>query len=119
MANELTVSCSLRFSKSGREVSKSYGGIQIDVSGNAWTFGVQSIGITEEAIDIGDIGTAGFFIGKNLDATNFLELRPGSAAADMVKMKAGEPAMFRLALNGPYAIADTAACDLELLIVED
>lgn len=119
MANELTVSCSLRFSKSGREVSKSYSGIQVTVSGDKWVFGVQEIGTSEEAIDVGDIGTAGFMICKNLDATNFVEIRPGSATADLVKMKAGEPAMFRLALNGPYAIADTAAVDLEFLILED
>lgn len=119
MANELTVSCSLRFSKGGREISKSYGGIQVTVAGDAWVYAFQSIGATEEAIGIGDIGTAGFCIGKNLDATNFVSIRPGTGTANLVKVKAGEPFMFRLALNTPWAIADTAACDLEVLIIEN
>ena len=119
MANELTVSCSMRFSKSSREASKSYSGIQIDVSGTKVTRLEQTIGTDEEALDIGDIGTAGYIICKNLDDTNYIEIRPGSGAADLIKLKAGEVAMFRLALNGPYAIADTAACDLEFLLIED
>jgi hypothetical protein len=118
MANELTVSCSLRFSKSGREVSKAYGGITVDVSGNAWVYAIQSIGITEEALGMGDLGTAGYMIAKNLDATNFVSLRPGTGTANAVKMKAGEPAMFRISTN-PWAISDTAATDLEYLIVEN
>jgi len=119
MANELTATCSLRFSKGGREVSKSYSGVQIDVSGDKWVFGVQEIGTSEEAIDVGDIGTTGFLIAKNLDSTNFISIRPGTGTANLVKLKAGEPCMFRLALNGPWAISDTAACDLEYLILEN
>lgn len=119
MANELTVSVSLAFSSSGREAKKSYGGLQFDVSGNAYVHHIQNIGTSEEALDVGDLGTAGYMICKNLDATNFVEIRPGTGTADLIKLKAGEVACFRLALNGPYAIADTAACDLEYLIVED
>jgi len=119
MANEGTLSCSVRFSKSSREASQSYSGIQIDVSGDKVTRLIQEIGTAEEALDVGDVGTAGYIIMKNLDDTNFIEIRPGSGTADLIKLKAGEVAMFRLALNGPYAIADTAACDLEFLLIED
>jgi hypothetical protein len=119
MANELTVSCSLKFAKSGREISKSYSGIQVTVSGDAWVAGIQNIGTSEEAIDLGDVGTPGFFIGKNLDATNFLSLRPGTGDDNMVKMKAGEPALFRMEATAPFAIANTAACDLEYLLIEN
>lgn len=119
MANELTVSCSGRFSKSGREISKSYSGIQIDVSGDKVTQLIQEIGTSEEALDIGDVGTAGYLLLKNLDDTNYVTIRPGAGETDLVKLKAGEVAMFRLALDGPYAIADTAACDVELTLIED
>lgn len=119
MANELTVSCSLTFTKSGNGDSKAYSGISIDVSGSKTTKIRQTIGTSEEALDIGDIGTCGFIIGKNLDATNYIEIRPGSGETDLVKVGPGEPFMFRLAMSGPYAIADTASCDIEFLIVED
>lgn len=118
MANELTVSASLRFSKSGREASQSYSGIQVDVTGDKVTRIIQEIGTSEEALDIGDIGTAGYVLIKNLDDDNFVEIRPGSGTADLIKIGAGEIALFRLALNGPYAIADTAACDLEITLIE-
>lgn len=119
MANELNVSCSLKFSKSGNGDDKAYSGISIDVSGSKTTKIRQTIGTSEEALDIGDIGTAGFIIGKNLDATNYVTIRPGTGETDLVKAGPGEPFLFRLAMSGPYAIADTAACDLEFLIVEN
>jgi hypothetical protein len=119
MANELTVSCSLRYSKSGREVTKSYGGVAVTVSGTRAIVNQQTIGITEEAIVVGDIGTSGYLIAKNLDATNFVSIRPGTGTANLVKLKAGEVCMFRLALNGPWAIADTAPCDVEFTIISD
>ena len=117
MANELTVSCSVRFSKSGREADKAYGGIQIDVTGTRVVSNMQTVGTSEEALVVGDVGTAGFMIVKNLDSTNYVTLRAASAAADLVKLKAGEVAMFRLASNTPYALANTAPVDIEYVLV--
>jgi hypothetical protein len=119
MANELTVSCSVRLNKNSREVNKSYGGVQIDVTGDNPITNIQNIGTSEEAIVVGDVGTAGYFMAKNLDDTNYVTIRAGAGVADLVKLKAGEVCLFRLAMNGPYAIADTAACDLEVTVIPD
>ena len=116
MANELTVSCSVRFSKSGREHDKAYGGLQIDVTGTNVICNTQTVGTSEEALVVGDVGTAGYMIIKNLDATNYVTLRASTGAADTVKLKAGEVAMYRLAANAPFAIANTAPCDVEYLL---
>ena len=119
MANELAVSCSVRFSKSGREADKAYGGIQVDVTGTRVVSNMQTVGTSEEALVVGDVGTAGYCIMKNLDDTNYVTIRAASAAADLVKLKAGEVAMFRLASSTPYAIANTAPVDLEYVLIPD
>ena len=110
---------SLRFNKLSREASQSYSGIRVDVAGDKVTRVIQEIGTDEEALDIGDITTPGYILIKNMDDTNFVEIRPGSGTADLIKLEAGEIALFRLALAGPYAIADTAACDIEMLLIEN
>lgn len=118
MANELTISGSLSFSKSGVTCSQSYTGKLVTVTGTKYTQIVQSIATTEEAVDIGDIGTVGFMIIENLDATNFVSLRPGTGTANLIKIpasKAAGPFMLSIA---PWAIADTAACSVKLTIVE-
>lgn len=119
MADELTISLSMDFTKSGVNVSISKAGLTIDVSGSKYTRLVQNVGTSEEALDIGDIGTAGYCFIRNLDPTNYVSLRPGSGTANFIKLKAGEAALFRLALNGPYAIANSSACNVEIVIIED
>ena len=84
---------------------------------------VQAVGTTEEAIGLGDLTTFSWGIFANLDPTNFIELRlPGTGAAnDSVKLPArdgnNKPSFaifyFGSNLTAPYAIADTAACNLE------
>lgn len=123
MADELKISLKMDFAKSNRQVSTSDMGaigLEFDVSGTEYVRLTQSIGTSAEAIDLGqDIGTAGYMFVKNRDATNYVTIRMGSSGADVIKLKAGEVALFRLAASTPYAIADTAACVIEYIIVED
>ena len=68
------------------------------------------------------ISPSGFCVLINRDSTNFVEYRSATGSAnDHVKMKAGEPAVFRFGSNvsAPYLIADTAPCDVEVLLFED
>lgn len=123
MANELTVSASIRYTKSGVSVNTDdFGasGVQIDVSGSEYLEGIQVVGTTEEAQLVGsDMATPGYVLLKNLDSTNFVKVRAASGGTDVIKLKAGEVAMFRLAATGPYMIADTASCRVRYLIIED
>lgn len=116
--NELVVGVSLKYTKGERNASFERGGIRIDVSGRKITEIEQTIGITEEALDLGDIASPGYIAIENLDADNFVELRAASGAADMIKLMPGDVALFRLATTGPYAIADTASCNVRFLLIE-
>lgn len=118
MANEITLGLSLAYQKGTANISIACSGTQLSVTGSKFIHNVQAIGTSVEAISIGDIGTAGYMVAINRDATNFITIRAGSSGADVIKLKAGEWAMFRLATSTPYAIADTGACNLEYLIIE-
>ena len=118
MANELTINASLAFSKGGRSVSTSVSALKLDVSGTDHIKLSQTIGTSAEAIDLGDITTPGYCLVKNLDDTNFVELRDGASGDDLVKVRAGGVALFELATTTPFGIADTAACECEITIIE-
>jgi len=116
MSNEISMSVSLTFNKGGASVSRVVSG-QVDVTGDALTHEVQEIGTSEEALAEGaDLGTPGLVYIKNLDATNYVEV--GITGQYSIKLKAGEFAIYRAAA-AQYAKANTAACKVEYIIIED
>lgn len=120
MANEITVGASLSYSKSGRSDSYTASGLTFTLTGTKASQHIQNIGTSEEALLDGDVGTPGWCLLKNLDSTNYVEIRPGSGLADLVRLNAGEIALLRFAADAtPYAIANTAACDLLIFILEN
>jgi hypothetical protein len=122
-ANELTLSGALDFTKSStRATTRDMGisGLQFTVTGTDCIGPVtQNVGTSAEALDIGDITTPGYLAIKNLDATNYVTVRMGSTGADVVKLKAGEFALFRLASTNPFVLANTSACQILYCLVED
>lgn len=117
MSSELRVSVNLNFSKSGARVSKSYAAT-IDVTGDSFVSGVLSIGTTEEELtQLADLGTPGYVILKNLDATNYVEFGSTTGVYD-IKLQAGECALYRHNSATLYAKANTAACLVEYTIIE-
>ena len=120
MANELTISGSIKFAKGAKSVSLAKSGVQLDVAGDNYIQKTQSIGTSEEAIDLGDITIPGYAFFVNLDSTNFVSLRDATGADDMIDIPPGGIALFKFhaGATAPYAIADTAAVEIEYLIVE-
>jgi hypothetical protein len=120
VANELTISSSLNFVKSGRSVGLQRNGIQADVTGLDYVKQTQNIGVTEEALDLGDISTNGWVMFVNRSASYEIRIRAASGAADLISMLPGEHAgPFRLKAAAPYAIAITGAAQLEMLLIEE
>ncbi len=123
MANEIKLTTKITFDKGSvagvkrDETDKSF-----DVSGSKYSQTVQNVNTSEEAIALGDIVVAnlGYCHIKNLDATNFISIRPGTGLADMLKLKPSESCLFRWEPGiTPFWIADTGTCDVEILIIED
>lgn len=118
MANELTLTGSLSFSKGKAKASLS-GSATADVTGTHYVQNVQEVGTEEEQLVKGDIGTIGWAIFRNTDATNFVQLG-ATTGVYTVKVEKGET-VGPMRWNGSaiYALADTAGVALEYLIVED
>lgn len=121
MANEVTLSVSLSVLKSGSglDMKRSFSG-QFDMSGTEFIHNTQIVGTSEEALLMGDVAAPGWAFFKNLDATNYVEIRAATGVADTLRLNAGEAAVFRFAADAtaPFAIANTAAVRLEYLILE-
>jgi hypothetical protein len=120
MANELTLNAMIAYSdaEDADEV------LQVaDLAATASTLkyvkAKQAIGITEEAIGLGEVTSLGWGLFINRDSTNFIELRVGTGSTKFAKLKAGEFAFFRFGsgVTAPYAIADTSPCQMEYIIV--
>jgi hypothetical protein len=122
VANEITFTGSLSVYKStvmSSAISRAVAALQFNMTGSYVTEGVMSVATSATAIPLGGVTSPawGFFMNK--DQTNFIRLMNGSGGAKVVKMMAGEPAIFRWDDTAtPYAIADTSACLMEYLIVQ-
>lgn len=139
MANEITINALLKFSKGNvQALTRSTAGARFDVDGTKYVSGVQMIGTTEEALAMGEILSAGWCWMKNLGSTNSIRIRADSASdlaelvggdvaeaaelvvrMDLVELKAGETALFRLATDTPHAVTESGTSELEYIIVED
>lgn len=118
MADELSISCSLAFSKSGLTASLAFLADQLDVSGSNYHQNTQTVGTSEEALSLGDVATPGYIIVRNTDPTNYMEFRAGSGADDLVKVRPGGRAMFEFTTSTPYVIANSAPVKIEYLLIE-
>ncbi|MGA0406447.1 MAG: hypothetical protein ACO3PR_00030 [Limisphaerales bacterium] len=117
MAYEISLAVQLNFNKGGASVAASKNGI-FDVTGDRYNAKVLNIGNVAELIALDDMTTVGFVLIKNLDATNFITV--GDDGTNFpVKILPEEFALFRLNANTLYMIADTAACEVEVTMVEE
>jgi hypothetical protein len=120
MSDELKVTAELTLSKDGTALSVSFKGVTVDVTGSNIIHNRQDVATSEEAMLLGDTATGGYLIGVNRDATNYMEIRPNTGVADLVKLKPGEVCLFRTAADAvPYLIANTAPVEFEYWLVED
>lgn len=125
MADEITVSATLKCINGDFTFNRKISGQQFDQTAQGANGGVQEIGFAaHEAVALGDLTTEGYAIFRNLDDTNFLELGIDVAAAfePVARLEPGEIALYRISQDAgatPYAQANTAACNLEYMILED
>lgn len=80
----------------------------------------QSIGFAaEEAIQLGEVTSPGWFFAINRDASNFIVLRTASSGTIFAKLLPGEFCFIRIGsgAQAPTAQADTGVCVLEYVVV--
>lgn len=120
MANEITITASLAFSKGGVGGTLDDAGLTFDVSGTDYKQGTQQVPITtSEALGKGSITTCGYCYIKNTDSTNFMTVEGTDGDTATIKIKAGEVALFRFNSSTPHVVADTAIVQIDYLLIED
>lgn len=118
MAAEITLTANIAVAKGNiASIARVASNKSVDLAGDAYISNVQTIGTSEEALLMGDVTAGGYIWVHNLDATNFVSLRPGAGTANCVKLLPGEYAMFRASV-ALWGIADTAPVQLEYLAIE-
>ncbi len=119
MANEISISAILEFAKNSSAKKLSINGLLATMSGDDFVSLRQVIGTSEEALNIpSDIGTPGWLLVINRDATNFVSIRRATGEGNFAKLLPGEPLLCRLAAAAPYLIADSAPVAIEYLLLE-
>ena len=81
----------------------------------------QSVGTSEEAVVLGECTSPGKFMLKNLDPTNYIEVKTGTGGVVCGKMLAGEsygPVRLGSGMQSPYVIANTASCQMEVAVIQ-
>jgi len=117
MANELQPTAQLSYTN-GLASMAVQSTASITVAGTKYCDVIQNIGTTREDIVFGDIGTPGFFMVQNIDATNFVELSSDGGTTFSIKLAAGTTTvgggMTLISNNGATwsARADTASCNV-------
>lgn len=117
MANELSLSITLAFQKTGYKRVTEALSKQVTVSGGYTASNSQLIGTSDETLTFpGDMGTVGYVLFENLDVTNFI-LIGNDGSAYPIKLLPGEIALMRFS-GTVHAKADSSACKLAFTIIE-
>lgn len=122
MADELRATFSLTHTKEPKDGIAAF--VYTDDQTGSGVFSTtQSIGTSEEDVDLSAVGTEGWCYLKNLDTTNFVEWGKKDGSNNMQaigKLKAGEFAWFRFDPGATLRMqANTAACNVFIKVFEN
>ena len=122
MANELTIDAQVAYSDAtGATDGLSVAALEVTLGVKLFIHQKVSVGTSEQAINVTGIATLGYCMIVNRDDTNFVEVRTATGATKFAKLNAGEVALFRFGsgVTAPFILADTAACNVEILLFNE
>jgi hypothetical protein len=119
MANELSISTSLRYDKANSSISQRSLSGSFTVSGVPFLTTAVSVATSEETLEKGEQTLTGYALFYNTDATNYIEIGDTTGTYQL-KLKAGEFALLRLnSWANIFAKANTGAVILEYVLISD
>ncbi len=123
VSNQLKIGMSLSYEKGLKKISKAISNFPITVTGTVTKEGVQNVGNSEEAIDLGGVSAGGYCFLRNLAETGtaYLSVRQATSASDLIRMGPGEFCLFRLDddATAPFVIASSGTIDMEIILLSD
>lgn len=115
MPNKIDIKSSVEFRPENRKaVNTGEQSFSFEPSSKAYITGIQTIGTTEEALEIGDVSSAGLIWIRNKDKTNFVQI--GLTASYPIKLTPGQFCLFPPDSGAIFAKADTADVDVEFYV---
>lgn len=127
MADEITISASMSYEDSeNTSAAMSVVEALFSVATKRIQRCKMNVAITEEAIPLGDVTAPGYAFFINRDTTNFINLKVATSGAIFAKLTPdtngdgkGGFAILRLGsgAQAPFAIADTATCQMDIFII--
>ena len=121
MANELTLTGSLSYADAdGMVDSIALLAFKASIAAKKMIHNRITVLITEVAIPLGSVVNLGWALFKNLDPTNYIELRVATGGIKDIRippLTSVGPYYFGSGVTAPFAIANSASCDMEYLIV--
>lgn len=121
MANEITILAELRFNKGASAAGLPFGPATFSMTGTRYLRGRQNVGLAEEALILGDVGVGGWIFIVNRDAANFVSYRSAAGVTPTAKIPANGccgPFVIHPSSTAPTVQADTAACEIEVLLLQ-
>jgi len=121
MANEITLTASLSCNKPsimGSATARSIASLLRSMTGTTYIQDTMLVPTSATVVALGGVTNPHWSFFMNLDATNYLQLQNGASGAVFLRLAAGD--FFLGPLDQacvPYAIANTAACQMEYLIL--
>ena len=119
MANEITVVAQLQLLNGLQSNLIETGVANFDQAAQGAASGVQEIGTSEETLSSGDLTNKGWLFLRNIDDTNYVQLGFATGVYG-ARLEPAEVAIFRTEPAATvYLKADTAACNVQYLWLED
>ncbi len=116
---DISVTLALVCRKGGTLDGMDLGTFSVTMTGTNVLHNRQSVGTAEEALLLGDCGSGGWIIMKNHGPTNYVQVRGLSGQTPLVRLPVNEAWCGRLdATSTPTVQANTAACEVEYLLLE-
>lgn len=125
MADELKLNATVQLDDGISDIAVQIVDLMVTLGTVKFTSLIQSIGITEEAIQLGEVTSPGYAIFINLDPTNWVDLKVATGGAicsrldpDTDSNGKGGLHLSKLGsgMQAPFAIAGTAPCRIRILI---
>lgn len=120
MANEVTISLSLNYADSeGADETLQLTDVTDNASVKKYLKAKQNVGTSEEALVLGEVTSPLYALIINRDVTNFVTVKVGTGGAVFAKLRPGRGCLVPLGsgAQAPFLQADTAACQVEYLVV--
>jgi len=118
MANEIRTTVQINVSKNGQTLAFP-SSVTNDMSGDVIYMNTQTVGTSTEQIAFpADLsGTPSFLVLKNLDTTNYIEIGLNTPLTQIfAKIKPGQSLLLPCGTATYYALANTAACKIVVIV---